>query len=96
MLYYIFIYITKMGRGENMSYYHYEVNEYDENKTIVKKLYFTNRKKILEHYKVSMRIIDGFISNPNYTSKKLPHIKILKCYKPVFKIVKKVYEEDVN
>jgi hypothetical protein len=85
-----------MPRTENKSYYHYQVIESDENKQIKSKKYFINRKEVLEHYNISMRIINNFISNPNYVSKKLPHIKILKCYKPVFTIIKKVYEEDVN
>lgn len=72
-----------MRKNKNKSFYHYEVCEFDENNQPLKK-YFLTSKDVCEYYGVSYKLIQSFINNENYISKKLKNVKIFKCYKPVY------------
>lgn len=71
--------------AQNQSIYHYQVVELDENNDEINVLYFLTCKDVEDRYGVSQKLVYRFTSNPEYTSKKVPHIKIFKCNRPVFR-----------
>lgn len=83
-----------MARGKLKNYYYYKVIEYDENKQIKKTKLYITRKEITEDYGISIRIINFFIGDDHYRSRKVPHIKILKIKEPIYEIKKIHYDTD--
>jgi hypothetical protein len=85
-----------MARNKLKNYYYYKVIEYDENKQIKQSKLYITRKEITEEYGISIRIINFFVGDPNYTSRKVPNLKILKIKEPVFKTEKIDYNNESN
>lgn len=82
-----------MPRTENKSFYHYKVVETAPNDGSKKSYYYHTQEEIMSKYNISQKLIQVFMKDENYISKKVPHIKIYKVQKPAILTIKAEYQD---
>ncbi len=75
---------TDGSTASNKTIYHYQVVELDENNEKFNVKYFLTCKEVENTYGISQKSVWKLTANPEYESRKAPHIKVFKVYKPVY------------
>ena len=76
-----------MRKNKNKSYYHYCVEEFDNNENLINKKYFMTLNELEETYKKSRFTFNRILNNPNIKIKSLPNLSFKRVRIPVYNTV---------
>ena len=85
-LYIIYIIMTRLGRTQNKSFFHYRVEKYNGDEKEGEK-YFMTMKDIREEFGISRHSVANMLKNPDWNSTKFKGLRIFRDYCPATKVV---------